>query len=153
MKPKHAARKIHPRAPWVAHPEAYSAPQQPQQAPQQPQPRLQPGTLSIGPARPSARMQAHIASIENVTAGPPPRVPASTAMVKVMIDGSQVSVPADWSLAFTSKDNRDVLLAVDGANVLHVLVVRADGQLAELQGLTNAFIDDVLRWKFPRIKR
>ena len=153
MKQKHAARKIHPRAPWVAHPEAYSAPQQPQQPAPQPQQRTQPGTLSIGPGRPSARMQAHIASIENVTAGPPPRVPASTAMVKVMIDGSQVSVPAEWSLAFTSKDNRDVLLAVDGANVLHVLVVRADGQLAELQGLTDAFIDDVLRWKFPRIKR
>lgn len=153
MKTSRAGRKIHPFRTSGVNSPGYSQPQQPAQAAPQPQQAPKPGTLSIGPGRPSARMQAHIASIENVTAGPPPRVPASTAMVKVMIDGSQVSVPADWALAFTSKDNRDVLLAVDGANVLHMLVVRADGQLAELQGLTDAFIDDVLRWKFPRIKR
>lgn len=50
MKTKHAARKIHARAPWVAHPEAYSAPQRPQQSVQQPAP--QPSAPHTAPNRP-----------------------------------------------------------------------------------------------------
>ena len=131
--------------------------QQPQQAPQQapeaPQQRPMPGTLRIGPGRPSPRMQAHIANVKNVTAGPPPRVPKDGPTVTVFLDGERVRLPSDWTLAFSSAKDRDVVYALEPSGALHVLVIHAGGELRELQGLTTELIDDIYRWKFPGVRR
>lgn len=127
-------------------PRAAQQPSLPREAPSR-------GTMRIGPQRPSPRMAAHLANVENVTAGPPPLVPKSGPTVAVFLDGEPVRIPLDWMLSFSSQNNRDVLYAIDTTNVLHVLVVDAGGELKALHGLTADLVDDIYRWRFPKVRQ
>lgn len=145
-----AGRKIHPRAPWVAHPEAYSAPQQAQQPPVDDWDAPRVRTMSFPPRKPTPRIQAHLANMQGVTLGDPPRVPASTTTISVFIDGTRVRLPADWSIAFSSSKGKDTIYVVDSAKRLHVLTLNADGELRELHGLSADLVSDIVAWRFPR---
>lgn len=155
MKPKHAARVIHPRAPWAIPGSKVPAPvpQQPAQPPQQPAQPPKPGTLSIGPARPSARSQAHLDAAKDTRLVDPPRVVASAPTVSIYLDGARVAIPAEWSIAFSSSGGKDTIYALEPRGVLHVLTLDSQGRLRELAGLSAELIDDLIRWRFPRFRR
>lgn len=101
------------------------------------------------PKRPlTPRLAEHVASIPNVTTGDPVRVPVDAPTVDVHLDGSRVKIPVSWSLAFSSKNGRDILYAREETGALHVLVVGEDGALREFYGLTEALVSDILAWRF-----
>lgn len=101
------------------------------------------------PKRPlTPRLAEHVASISSVTAGDPVRVPVDAPTVDVHLDGNRVKIHASWSLAFSSKNARDVLYARDETGTLHVLVVGDDGVLRELYGLSEALVSDIVAWRF-----
>ncbi|MFJ2542799.1 hypothetical protein [Microbacterium sp. NPDC087589] len=125
-------------------------PQPTTQAAQQPQQRPQPGTLTIGPGRPSPRAQAHLDAAKDTRLTDPPRIPASAPTVSVHIDGAKVSIPSDWAVAFSSRNDKDVLYGLEPSGKLHVLVINGSGQLRALDGLTDALVSDIIRWRFPR---
>ncbi|MCI1019391.1 hypothetical protein HWD99_12210 [Microbacterium sp. C5A9] len=79
-----------------------------------------------------------------------PRVPASAPRVSIYLDGSKVSIPADWHIAFSSAKGKDTMYAVEPNGVLHVLTLDPQGRLRELSGLTDALIEDIMSWRFPR---
>lgn len=153
MKNKHAARKIHARAPWVVHPEAYRAPQQAPQWPYESEEVPQGHTVSYPPRRPSARMQSHLDSVPDTHLVDPPRVLASSPTTAVFIDGAKVSIPSNWMVAFSSTQGKDTLYSVEPNGVLHVLTLDAHGLLRELAGLSDALVDDIFTWRFPEVRR
>lgn len=151
MKQKHAARKIHPRAPWAIPGSKVPAPA-PQQAAPQPQQAPQPGIMKIGPGPLSPRAQAHLDS-KDTRLVDPPRVPASAPTTALYLDGSKVSIPSDWDIAFSTAKGKDTAYVLEPSGVLHVLTLDSQGRLRELAGLSDALVDDLFRWRFPRFKR
>lgn len=153
-----AGRRIHARAPWAVPGSNVPAPV-PWQRPEAPQRPVDAWDVADEseprrlPQRLSPRMTMHYANVETVRYGPPPRVPAGTPAVDVFIDGEKVSVPSNWRIAFSSKGDRDALYALDTAGVLHILIVDSQGQLKAMEGLSEAFIEDVLRWRFGSVRR
>jgi len=150
--PSRAGRKIHPRAPWVAHPEAYSAPQQTTQAAQPPNVARQPPP-TLGRSRAAQRMQARVDSATDLVWGDPPRVDPATPAAMVWFVDQPVRVALGWGIAFSSRQGRDALYLLSPRGELFVLFVSRFGDVRQLQGLPEDIVRDVIRAYFPEAAR
>lgn len=147
MKSTHG-RKIHPFRMSGHNPR----PQPPQAGPSPSDDWDEPQGLMVSMGSQNAaqqRVRARVAAMSGLGYVDPPRVPVGTAVVGVNIDGARVRLPADWELAITSKNNRDVLLAREPNGVLHLLLLDANGKLRELTGVPDDLMRDIAAWKFP----
>lgn len=142
-----AARKIHPRAPWVKHPGVYAAPD-PWLLWEAPRGRTaQPGTPGAQAAKSSAQARADAAT--GVSLVDPPKVPAASAVVPVFLDGKRVRVPVDWSIAIDTSTERSQLYLREPSGTLHVLLLDRDGTLREMAGLPTDLVSDLVAKYFP----
>ena len=148
-----AGRKIHPRAPWVAHPEAYSAPQQAVQAAQPPGGGALPSAQSLGRSRAAQRMQARVDAATDLSWGDPPRVDPATPAATVWFVDQPVRVPLGWGIAFFTRQGRDCLCLLSPRGELFVLFVSRFGDVRQLQGLPEDVVRDVRRAYFPEAAR
>jgi hypothetical protein len=144
-----AGRKIHPRAPWVAHPEAYSAPQQ---APQPPNGTRQ-SAPAIGRSRAAQRMQARVDAATDLVWGDPPRIDPATPAATVWFVDQPVRVPLGWGIAFFTRQGRDCLCLLSPRGELFVLFVSRYGDVRQLQGLPDDAVRDLIRAYFPEAAR
>ncbi len=142
-----AGRKIHPRAPWVAHPGVYSAPDPFDAWLASSKRSMQQSTPSRSVA--SQRLQARADAATGVTLGDPPRVPADSAVVPVFLGGQRVRVPVGWGIALSSSRGRDALYLHEPSGALHVLLIDKEGQLRELHGLPADLVADLVALHFP----
>ncbi|NYF30063.1 MULTISPECIES: hypothetical protein [unclassified Microbacterium] len=147
MSSSRAARKIHPRAPWVKHPGVYAAPD----------PWLlweAPRGRTAHPATPGARgtkssAQARADAATGVSLVDPPKVPATSTLVPVFIDGKRVRVPVDWDIAIDSSHERSQLYLREPGGTLHVLLLDQQGLLREMAGLPADLVSDLVAKYFP----
>lgn len=147
-----AGRKTHPRAPWVAHPEAYSAPQQPAQAPQlRNDPRQ--SAPALGRSLAAQRMQARVDAATDLVWGDPPRVDPATPAATVWFVDQPVRVPLGWGIAFSSRHGRDALYLLSPRGDLAVLFVSRFGDVRQLNGIPDDVVRDAIRAYFPEAAR
>lgn len=147
MSGSRAARKIHPRAPWVKYPNVYAAPD-PWLLWETPYGRTAhaeaPGARA---AKSSAQARADAAT--DAFLGDPPRVPKDSAVVPVFIDGKRVRVPVDWDIALGTGQGRDQLYLREPSGMVHVLLIDRKGALRALHGIPADIIADLVAKHFP----
>lgn len=141
-----AARKIAPRAPWVAHPDVYDAPQQPAARPPG-------GTMRMRDTRASQRVQQRVNAATDLSWTSPPPVDPATPAATVWLSGEPVRVPLGWGIAFSSRQGRDALYLLSPKSEAHVLFVSDDGEVRELAGIPDDVVTDILRAYFPKARR
>lgn len=140
-----AARKIHPRAPWVAHPEAYKAPH----------PAQQPQTVPVRRAAPGNGVDAdYLASRSQNVSYIEPSISAAEHEhgVTIRIDGHRHRVPEGVEVAYGRSGGRDIAYLHKTAHNVVVLVA-VDGGVRELAGVPQDVLTDLRAQLFPEVTR
>lgn len=149
MKSKHSARKIHARSPWVAHPEAYSAPQQPAQV------RREPAGASVRRVAPGNDITASYRAgrAQGTLAEPSIAAADHEHGVTIRIDGHRYRVPEGVEMAFSHSQGRDIVYLSRPAHSIVALVsVRGVG-VRELKGIPLDILTDLRQEHFPKAGR
>ena len=144
-----AGRRIHARAPWVAHPEAYTAPQQPQQPAGAPV-RSVPRTAPQRPAD-ARTLEDAIAGIMRAAGGPPPSLqhPAMGKGAFVILGGHGQRVPEGVAISAGRAGDRDVAYLMNSAGRIQILIATAAG-IRELINVPPQLLTRIRRERFGR---
>lgn len=153
MKTKHAARKIHPRAPWAIPGSKVPAPvpQPPQQPAEPPQGTPAPRVVRLRPedARTSGEAFAGLLRASRpLTFAVPRFIDRLGSWIRV--GAHEVRVPINSLVVIQKADNgREFALisGIDGDKRFWVLTDRADG-VREVRGLSEGYRDELRRAAF-----
>ncbi|REC97282.1 hypothetical protein DEU35_3047 [Microbacterium sp. AG157] len=150
---RHAARVIHPFRTSGVNSPGYS--QRPQQAPVARQRHEDdwdydaPMTVDLG--TPNARSLSHFLAAQATAArwAPVPSVSNGQPSVRVRVGGVPVVLPA-WEI-FIGRSTTGVETAygLDDSGVLHLVMLRGNGEPAEMVDVPDHVLDHLRDWAFP----
>lgn len=134
--------------------------QRPQQAPAAPQHGPQgraddwdyDGPITVDLGTPRAHSLSHFLAAQATSAkwGPLPSIPNGQPTVRVRVGGVPVVLPGTWEIFVgRSTTNVETVYGLDPNGVLHLVMIRGNGEPAEMIDVPDHVLDHLRDWAFP----